>query len=501
MVHQHEEDEWFRTWFYALPTPDVPALTFGPLHALNMTGHVITLYTDGSCQHSASPATRNAGFAVVADLAQTQQYRQALASRFQQTGEQPSSLQVLTATHLQGEQNIHRAEPAAVVFACERFANTHVISDSQITLHIAERCLMREPLSAFAMMDNYDLIVRLWQVLQFGSRSFAKIKAHKCLTSLPLDDLYIALGNKLANDQAIEVISKGMPIIQTTLQNRHTDVSTCQKKLTELYQFHLETHRTRALAEAQANGQAIVNTPARQIDRMALANYTVQNPWTPQPIRVNSLVDSAGGPTISHAILRWARQVQWPTAPDQHALQELGVTWIELALSFMFATNLYLPIRQPDQEGILRLLVPLTDAEMLGYSPRFSDVSDLFSVLVNQVMELIDVPLWPDIPKQQVRSLYVQGALQQSRGFAWRPTMPDQQRVTSILDGYLKKHRAAAFDTFPSLKLQPNVALVEAIKKETAGDWLAKCQTARIKWRKMKQLKKRMQGQQLLNFG
>ena len=501
IVHQHEDEEWIRTWQYSLETPDISADVFRQIRTADQEGHTLTFYTDGSCQHSNNPTTRHAGFACVFDMTlDTQQQLQAV-DFFRATGQMPKTLQTLIATPLQGEQDIHRAELAAVVFLCERFDNTHIYCDSQITLHLTTRCSAGEPLSAFAMTDHLDLVTRLWIALQRGSRIFHKIKAHDNLAEIPDSQLYPHLGNKQANDAAIEITQHATPFQKAILNKHHNEVSHYQTKLEELFKFHLTAHRVRALANVEAQGLTRVHTPARQVDRAAILNYTVAEPWSPAPIRVHRLGESAVGSSLATSILRWSQGVKWPSEPKEDPIHELGITWIELALSYMHHSQLYLPLKRPDQAGTLRLIFPATHAEAVAHECKLSEVSEIFSILFNQVAELVDSPIMPSMPKQTVRSLYVQGALGQQKGFAWRPEVPCQDQMIATLDRFLRKHRAAAFDTFPVIHLQPDPALLTTARAESIGDWNARCQHARIQWRKMKQLRRQLVGQAPLRFG
>ena len=165
------------------------------------------------------------------------------------------------------------------------------------------------------------------------------------------------------------------------------------------------------------------------------------------------LGDCAGGPALANIIMTWAQHVKWPKVADADPLQELGTTWVELAISYMYFSGLFLPFKRQDEQGVLRLIQPQTLDEVQAHQVRLSEASDLFSVLVNQVMELLDVALWPDIPKQMVKSLYVQGSLIQSRGYAWRAQLPCQTQVAQTVDAYFRSHRGAAFDAYPTLHL------------------------------------------------
>ena len=70
---------------------------------------------------------------MVVDLASDNVERELMAKTYSQTGAMPPTLMLLNACRPFGEQRIHRAELFAVLYICERFANTAIHTDSQVT--------------------------------------------------------------------------------------------------------------------------------------------------------------------------------------------------------------------------------------------------------------------------------------------------------------------------------------------------------------------------------
>ena len=499
VVHSHEDSDWLLTFFHSVRPCTVPQHFQRLLMQWDAQGHLLHFYTDGSCQHPENVSTRYAGYAIVFDSCQKPEQRVSMARNFQDNATQPSTLHLLMTTLLQGEASINRAELAAIVDVCEAFQNTWVHSDSQYALGIARKCASREPLCAFAFQENFDLVTRLWTALATGQRFFSKVKAHEDLQQYSGEELYHCLGNSLANDAAISTTVNTIPTLRNQLERRHLDIAAQQQHLRQVFAFHLEAHKLRAIAEARLRNQPEQATPARTIDRQALANFAVPHPWPCPMGRFDKLDSCAFGGTLARRLVAWMRATQWPTAADQVPLQELGVSWIELALSFMLFSGLLLPVKRPDDAGHDRLLVLRTPSDADAHGVRLSELSSVFSVMHYQVLELVAPTPWPPVPKTLNKSLYVQGAKIHTQGFAWRGSFPCQQEVAQLLDSYLRYHKGPAFDALPTLSLTDSPQY-DTIHSETRGTWLDRFAAARAATRHVKRWKDRMRGQRELAF-
>ena len=473
VVHQHENAEWIQTSLHLMPDPDIDPDTYRPLQALDMQGYQLTFYTDGSCMFPSSISTRAAAHAIVLDTSRSPGERLTQAKIFRETGLMPPALSVLLVTRTQGDPRIHRAELAAIVYLCERFSNTNVYSDSTTALSITHRCLRGDSIITCQNDDDFDLILRLWPCLQYGNRQFHKVKAHAESELVADDELYHRLGNKMANDSGIAGCKYLFPELARQIQQTHEEVQQFRFHLRSLYKFYLDSHRIRAeLSKAVKDTEVeTLPEPSRRAVKERLAAYTVSCPWKREVIPMHRMQDCACGHTLAKCMLHWMDEVRWPTHPDVEQQQNLGITWIELSLSFMLYTNLYLPVKRKDNHGIERLLVFHSLTEVRAHNVKLSEVANLFSILYKQLEELISSEVWPPIPRQLVNSLYTQGASIFSYGFSWRPQIPMQTQVLDILHTYLAQHKGPAFDFFPEVNLYPNDRTLKAITLELAKGW------------------------------
>ena len=501
VVHEYPHEAWLRTVVHMLEPPDIEATLYRQLQIRDQQGESLVFYTDGSCQFPHMPGSRFAGFAVMVDLSPNDMFRLQALERFQVTGQKPDCLQLVTATLLQGEPGIHRAELAAVVYVCERFQHTIIHTDSQITLYLAEQCVLGTPLSAFSQRDDFDLVQRLWLSVRMGRRVFLKVAAHQDLQTDFALTTFHRLGNQCVNDAAIHVTTHMMPSLQADFHHRQSSQEKEQTHLFQLFQFHLEAHRARSIADAQHFQRPQQVTPARAIDRQQLAQYQVAHPWPNVAARHDRFFASAVGPTHTKAVLDWMLQVRWPM-PDADPLphQELGITWMEMCLSYILYTQTWIPVKRAAQDQAEILVQPASLQDMQSQHVHLSEVSEIFCTMIKNAENLSDAKPWPQVSRKPINSLYVLGAKVFSQGFVTRPEVPCQAQVQSLLETYLQSHPGPAFEQFPILDLTMEPLQVTQIQQELSGTWHARCATAYLEFTRMRKFRKQMQGQSLLRF-
>lgn len=201
--HPYRECHLTVQWYNA--EPDIEQEMHSRIQAIDHTGRSLVFFTDGSCYHPTLPEFRYAAFSVVMDCAESDEERCQHALRYHQTGLLPTSLRTLAAGRLPGLQDIHRAELFAIVTVMERYCNTTIHTDSAATLSQLQLIADATEVTDFAMAPHFDLMIRLWKVWNMGTRVFHKVRAHaEHQTEGPLLQQYAQLGNKLANDSAIQ---------------------------------------------------------------------------------------------------------------------------------------------------------------------------------------------------------------------------------------------------------------------------------------------------------
>jgi hypothetical protein len=410
VVFCHESRECLMTVQWHQVEPDISPDLHTQLQARDQEGHPITLFTDGSCFHPSLPEFRYAAFAVVLDCARSDEERAYQATQYQRNGTMPSSLKTLTAGRLPGLQDIHRAELYAIVIIVERYCNTVVYSDSATTLSLLQYVANSKEAVEMATSPHYDLLLRLWKAWHLGNRCFHKVKAHaENATDVTPLQLYLQLGNKVANDSAIQACATLFPSVVATLEEACTDQLEQQKHLKNMFNFQLLAQKR--MAQLQQEKQQEDNLTPVAINKWdILRTYTIDDPWTPPIIQLNWTMHTAWGPYVGQKMMTWMQQCLWPKQALHTEAATVGISWYELVLSFMQHAQMFLPLRRKDRSG-REFLIPFRNKqEVAAHQVKFSEFANTFSIYFLQFTGLLSEEIWPGFDRKLVKSLFVQGA-------------------------------------------------------------------------------------------
>eukprot|EP00438_Fugacium_kawagutii_P015476 Skav212885 [mRNA] locus=scaffold1006:313841:314350:+ [translate_table: standard] len=111
-----------------------------------------------------------------------------------------------------------------------------------------------------------------------------------------------------------------------------------------------------------------------------------------------------------------------------------GITWVELALSFILEQGNYIPILRPNATGELVVIAIHTLEHVHEHMATISEQADNLRLLLDNVVALQTEDLWPKkIPRKKIASLYLQGHGQYRQGLQCRPAVPRQGDVAALL--------------------------------------------------------------------
>ena len=193
-------------------------------------------------------------------------------------------------------------------------------------------------------------------------------------------------------------------------------------------------------------------------------------------------------------------QVKWPHPDAALPFQKLGVTWIELSLSYILHTQLWIPVKRPDLNQDDRLFQPSSLEDIRANNVHLTEVSEMFCSVIKNAENLSDAKPWPTMQKKPVNSLYVLGAKIFSQGFIHRPEYPHQHLVQQCLIPYLLAHPGPAFEQFPIIDIITPAGVHGRLQEEIAGSWAARCHTAYAEFKRVRKWQPVVRGQQQLRF-
>ena len=437
------------------------------LQALQQEGVRLTFYTDGSLQFPADPAARFAAYARVFDLCRDDSQRAQAVEQWRQTGIEPITFATLAVANTTGDQRIYRSELFALVVICEHFDAATIYTDCQSVLNTALKCQVAASLLPFLGQEDFDLVARLWSRVRRGDYLFLKVAAYVDVTpSMSLWEVYQVWGNPCANAAANSTCWNAMPDMVEQCVQLHALREKELAILRQVYALHLDLHKARAQLEAnneqlQQHQQMFRATGPAPFE--VLRNWTIATEWSPPTGRVHMIGDSAWGLELNKSLRDWMELVRWPTSP---ADDDPGITFYELALSYMLHTGYVPPIKRADAKGC-EFLQPIDSfACFEAYGISFSEVSMTFSIWMTQVRKLHAYMIWLEFEHGTTRSLYRLGATFQSRGIKVRPVIPCQEQVGSMLATYIRRRpECTDVPEFPVVPIPPGM------KRHFATPW------------------------------
>ena len=479
VIFESVEDEFRFTFQYAIKprSPEPSALAalqecVSPLSPLHV-------YTDGSCLHPTIPSLRYAGFSIVVDSCHSDAERSWHAQRFKELGVPPPTLHVIVQELCPQAQNIHHAELRAVVRASEYFSNAviHVDSSSAIATFEAARTvhgvhLHRHP--------HPELCCQIQQLNHVETNRLVKIKAHTKPQDLPDLLCYHALGNMIADRAAAEVCTSCHP---TLTDEWHLLALQRKQEMDVLEQFYrlslaLQSHRKLHDQHVPASLNPMEPHPMRQAAHFSsqCSNWTVDEAWQLDvaAIRVDNCFDhSYWSSSLMHCILDWAGQIRWPLSLGPPTPVNIGVSWMELVLSFMLYTQCYLPVHRKVLPDGHCFAWARSDAEAHAFNYSWNEVASQFSSMFSQFASLSGHEVLPAHAKRaRICALYRQGAGSCVFGLVPRPAFPNQDQVATIVQMAFQKHfRTCAYNWWPPLVLSHQEMSDSLQWQAPAGSW------------------------------
>eukprot|EP00435_Cladocopium_sp_Y103_P074345 s105_g48.t1 len=324
------------------------------------SGTIPHWYTDGSCMHPAMPHVRYAAFAVVLDLCQSDQERIDIACRYRGAPCKIPSFQVACVSRCQGEQDILRAELSAIVSLAEEIQHGVVHVDSQSAITLSLRALRSQSPAQFASCEHMDLLLRLWKVRHEVTLELVKVKSHQDPDQIE-DPLlrYHAMGNNHVDSVANHACKTLQPQMVQQLDRMYHDTVHDQTRLEAVFELHVLLQEVRRNAAANNDDETKVPLHDHRALCVAFGNWTVSHSvFSFNEVDQTFLSSAAFGQEFAQMFVDWARQLVWPTDTTGPLGCTTGITWVELALSFMVYHQRYLPVLRKDERGVNRLVFP-----------------------------------------------------------------------------------------------------------------------------------------------
>lgn len=413
----------------------------------------INWYTDGSCQYPHLVTCRYASYSIIFDACQSDEERVAMASLYRSSKLIPPTLLVACANRVFGEQDILRAELLAIANIIRHFGIGCIYTDSATAIHYFNRFLGADRISQISDLEHFDIFARLWPLKEDLQVCFAKIKAHTDLSQVANNELYQFLGNQVADDTAVESCHKLLPDFAKHLKKRAEQTLIDRERLHQVYTMQLQLFdlRSKTLRQQQCFSQGTrVHAQPEIVD--AFLQWYIEEPVKfSGPWDTTELQSCAWGVDNATRTLDWLQQIQWPNHSLGPMGQSTGITWAEMALSWMFYNKRFLPLRRKDQFGIERVVQAGTFADAKEWGASLSEFGSNCQHLLEHVQSLVVQQIMPKLATGKCSSCYILGFKKFYQGIKMRPVVPFQSELITLLQNELAKGPSKFLDIVPNI--------------------------------------------------
>ena len=451
--------------------PDFPEVILNLVESRKDSGIRLHWFTDGSSQCPHIQSARFSAFHVALDLCETDEDRVSFENNYLTTDTLPSIIPVISS-RTPGEQDILRAEMYAIATIILQANYGDIHTDSQTAIHHFDCMMEAVHPSQFMFLDHSDILLQVWRKATYNHVKLHKVKAHTIIKNIssPLDR-YWCIGNKVADEGAQFAVNHLCPEFVQELQNNKLVILKQRNLLKQVFELHLELRplRMQALqADTSSGGQALTT----QAICDALCNWKVPTPMVFEPnYDLRFLESCLWGHEVAIKTVRWLEQFVW--APDNSGPlhQSTGISWIELATSWMIFNKMYLPVKRPGVHGPC-LVIPANFVQAQEHRVTISEMGTNMKYVFDNLSALVPQTLIPLVVKKKVGSLYQLGYKQFTQGWSKRPEVPAQGQTVTYLFGQFTLHNVKNLEWVPNIN-------TDMVADHILGDWTERQKNAR----------------------
>ena len=392
-------------------------------------------FTDGSCSHPSDPHARHAAFAIVLDLCTTDEQRCLIAEQTHDDHATPS-FQVACVARCQGEQDILRAETAAIICIAEKIGQGIIRSDSQVAISNIQRTLQAATVKDFLMCEHFDLLFHLWCIRDRVNITLRKVKSHQNIKNIH-DPLlkYWSIGNNYVDRVAQHACLHMESDFVSKMDQIHRDNEKDKADLENIFHLHLELQDVRARASANKDsGDKVTRHDYRSLQNAYSSWLVIDTPYSFQEADLQFLQHSSFGEAMATLTYNWLRQLVWPATDNGPLNCKTGITWVELSLSWMFYNKQFVPCLRKDHLGIMRLCFVSGYQAAKERGMSFTECGTMIQKMIDNTCASLPQQIIPaNLVRGKVSSLYRLGSNRWHQGFSVRPQMPCQDKVVQLL--------------------------------------------------------------------
>lgn len=428
----HPYADLIHTLFFQLTLEPPSDSLRAHVHLCQTHGVPIHWTTDGACQMPHLPDLRQSAFVVILDTCTTDEERCAVVST-PVGNSHNKGWKAVFAGRTPGEQDILRAELTALTWLIVNLGYGIIHTDSQVSIDLLQRVFHATSIRDFHHCEHFDLLLQVWNVRQSHQCQLRKIKAHQVPHQVadPLER-YFVLGNILADETAGQVLQKHLPACKDIMEDVTSAVEVEALFLPDFFRLSLALQTEYKAAAAGLDSQPVGAQASEDIFQ-AFMHWVPFDAYSFLPqLTLDHLHGSMFGDGISVATLRWLAEFTWTEETMGPLDQPTGVSWLELAMSWILFSGSYLPIAR-EVNGDSRIILIGSDESARVFGTSWLEQGTQLQKVFDHIVSLVPEAITPPLTRKKVPSLYMQGCDRNTVGWTIRPGVPHQQRVAQLV--------------------------------------------------------------------
>ena len=484
VIHVHRTHDFIQASMFQHPGGHFAQTALNICQSLLEQGLPVHWCTDGSTCHPSMPTARYSGYAIVLDTCISDSQRIQFARDFRYLKELPPSWIPTVCSRSHGEQDILRAEMLAIFDILENVGHGIIHVDSSVAIKNFRTMWSSSCLAGFKKCEHFDLLCRAWDLRSTASCQLVKVKAHQNIALIDNDlDRYWAMGNQVANNLAFATASSMYPSFVAELKQRATDILEQRKHLQQVLQLNLDLQLFRAKLPPPSDAMTGAAWSKQQmID--AFRNWSPVEVSSFGAYSVDFLEDSIWGRDFSILTLQWLELFKWPSVSEGPLNKPTGISWSELALSWMLYNQCILPVVRPDKDGLKRIIFAGSWKAAKEWQITLTELAQACRTLVEHSVALVPENPMPNLTRGKVPSLYLQGAKIFVSGWKVRPIVSMQSEMVDHLQLIL-----ANFGVDNFLQGLPDFGLKTSFDFVAPSDWLTRHKKASSTMKRVRKAK------------
>ena len=463
LARQHRDVELLRTIFQARKIPE--PITLHNTYRQGLQHY--RCFTDGSCILPTDQTCRRSSWAVIQDIAESDDQRKSQTCNIQTLTESlhVPNLQCVRVSLTHGAQSAARAELCAIVYAtqCVCFTNPQASgefhTDSQYVcdvISVVSTVSTNFPIHKMANYDMVRILVDIWDIRKY---TIHKIKAHREINEAEdIHDLWHLVANHLA-DRAASKSLQGEYIEIKQLSDTIFRFNQMEyKRLREVLRFYADLNfekiRLLKLENNNNGGDVDIRNPENAILDVYEQSYINLCSWNFEDFETIQSDDitphlaqacGTGGNTAMQ-VWEWLKLLKWPRGEPINQEHDPGISWFELVVNYSICAQQLLPIQVSCNGRFVNYAPFESDSAILQPVFRRTANMQAYSLekIIRQLETLTEQILIPKYNKYRYRpcsSIHSLGIRRKVAGIARRPMIPYQQETMKVIHDYVEAFR------------------------------------------------------------